>query len=67
MSQDRVTKKSFSLKTNVSRFRRVFARREKFAKQLAMGSALSSFKEQRKEKKELKRYLNHLLLVKSLI
>ena len=57
MSQDRVTKKSFS----------VFARREKFAKQLAMGSALSSFKEQRKEKKELKRYLNHLLLVKSLI
>ena len=35
-----------------------------------MGSALSSFKEQRKEKKELKRYILltvHLFLVKTLI
>jgi len=32
-----------------------------------MGSALSSFKEQRKEKKELKRYLDHLFLVTGLI
>ena len=29
-----------------------------------MGSAYSSFKEHRKEKKQLKRYLDHLLFVK---
>ena len=56
-------RKVFKQKNESHSLRRVFAKREKCAEEIKMGSALSSFKEQRKEKKELKRYLDHLLLV----